>query len=115
MHARPRSGEDVLTPIAGNIPDISWDCIARKAGPKLFDQFAAFLLGNLEMGRPGNSVELVQIVGHDSEGDESLKQGFQHVGVVVHSPKKNGLLSTGMPASTSRLIAPATAPSISFG
>ena len=81
----------MLARIAGDITDVAGYGIARKSSAEVLDQFHSFLFGDFEMGGAGHAIKLMQVVGHDSQFDEALKQVGQDVGAIIHSVKQNTL------------------------
>lgn len=71
-HAHPfvprhgRSEQGNFRWLARDFADVSRHEVAGQPGAECGDQAAAFGLGYFEMGRPGDAIELVQVVGHDA-------------------------------------------------
>lgn len=67
------------------------------------------------MRRASNPVQLMQIIRHNTQVNQTLAQFGQNFDAVVYPRKRTDWLSTGIPASTSRANPSATATSISAG
>jgi hypothetical protein len=60
--------------------------IAGQPPPQLVEKFSPPGLGHRESGRPSYWIEKVQIIWHNTQVDEPLREDSQDGGIIVHAP-----------------------------
>ena len=68
---------------------------SRAAGAELADERDALVDGNFEMGRPGNAVQLMQIIRHNPQIGQPFVEIDESFHAIVHPPQQNALAEHG--------------------
>jgi hypothetical protein len=63
-----------LVRLPHNLANIAANRVSRELGAELFDELDARFFGHLEMGGPGDAIELVEVVRHYPMVDEPLEK-----------------------------------------
>ena len=78
--------------LAGNFANVLRHGITRQTFAKFSDKSEAGCFRNLEVSRPGDAVELMQVVRFDAEIDQSLAEFLQHGDRIVDAAQQHRLV-----------------------